>query len=435
MLQLLISTWLLAVLLSSFINTKASLCLYLAYMLFVPFVQIDLPGLHLGENLVSTMILAGFLIKNWSKRKMLDFSIFKPFFFLYVFYLVMILFQRDTPMGFMLNSYRVNIMRIFILPFVLWNAYLMDRKILNAIQRTLLISVLIICLYGLFLTQMQGFNPWLMAVLPLGGSEFNEEYAFSGLDGRIFGRISSVFPHPMTNGLFLCISFVYVWAVRKWIDNKYLLIFLLGIISLDIMFCGVRSAIAGLGAGVVFYLILTRKIKLALWVVIGLYAALLVAQNIPGLSDYLGSIADIENKKGSVQGSSIDMRIEQLNGCFREIQNCFLVGKGYDWTSYYHSIKGDHPIILAFESLIYVVLCNNGFLGIIAWSIFFFMIFRMRWPVKELRYLIPTLFVTYIAYSCITGEFGYIRYTLIFYVVVLMNYMPSRIENKRITKL
>lgn len=427
MLDLLISIWLLSAMVTSFINTKASLCLLLSYMLFVPFVKVNFIGLSLGENFVYLVILLGFFLKNLGKTYLFDIKIFKPFLLLYGFYLVMIPFQSGMPTEEMFNSFRLSVMRTFILPFILWNAYKVDYSILKPVQTTLILSIVIICGYGLFLTQTQGFNPWLISILPLGGSEFNQDYAFSGNDGRMFGRISSVFSHPMTFGLFLCISLIYAWGTRRY-TNKYVLMIVMALICLNILFCGIRSAIGGTAIGICSYMLLSHRIKIAAGVAVGAIAVLLIINTVPGMNSYISSITDVQNKNEDVNGSSIEMRQRQLNGCFKEIQNCQLVGKGYGWVNYYKKLHGDHPVMLAFESLIYVVLCNNGFLGITAWIVFIVYFFRMSWPNKELKILLPTLLVTYLAYSCITGEYEYMQRTLIMYVMILMNYYP-RINN------
>ena len=70
-----------------------------------------------------------------------------------------------------------------------------------------------------------------------------------------------------------------------------------------------------------------------------------IINSIPELSTYIGSIADIDNQKQDVTGSSLSMRMEQLYGCFEEIDNSLLFGKGFGWTGYYTTLHGDHPII------------------------------------------------------------------------------------------
>lgn len=428
MLQLIISLWLIAVLITSFTNLKACLCLFLSYMLFVPFVQIDI-GIHLGENFIYMIILIGFLKNYWKHRADFDFKIFRPFLFLYGFYLLMIPFQSGMPIDEMLNIFRISAMGNFILPFVLWNTYIFTPEIKNALEKTLIISIVVICFYGLYLTQTGGLNPWLMTVLPLGGSDYDLDYAFSD-DGRVFGRISSVFNHPMTFGFFLDISLIYIWSIRdklKW----YVSIMIFIIVALNIVFCGVRSAIGGAAIGVCFYLIKSRKIKLALGGLVAGYLLMLFIQTIPGMGGYVNSITDVHNKKADVNGSSIEMRMDQLNGCFNEISSCPFTGKGYGWTAYYKKIKGDHPILLAFESLVFVVLCDNGYLGALIWILFVIGLFRMKWPNKQLQVIVPTLFITYIGYSCITGEYGYLKFTLIIYIMMLIHYWPKERLNKK----
>lgn len=121
--------------------------------------------------------------------------------------------------------------------------------------------------------------------------------------------------------------------------------------------------------------------------------------------------------------SSIDMRMEQLNGCFREIQDCLIFGKGYEWCGYYMSIHDLHPVLLAFESLIFVVLCNSGIVGLCVWVITFVWLFRGVYRMNKnvnVTLFVITLAVYYIAYSAITGEYGYMKYFIIFYTLLLM---------------
>ena len=54
----------------------------------------------------------------------------------------------------------------------------------------------------------------------------------------------------------------------------------------------------------------------------------IIIENIPELSATIDSIFIKDSRQTNVEGSSIDMRMEQLNGCFREIQDCLIFWKG-----------------------------------------------------------------------------------------------------------
>lgn len=77
----------------------------------------------------------------------------------------------------------------------------MDPKLANQLKLTVVICICIAFGYGLFLTTTNGQNPYQLLIMTANGEKWNEEYAAVG-GGRMFGRISSVFGHPMTYGLF-----------------------------------------------------------------------------------------------------------------------------------------------------------------------------------------------------------------------------------------
>ena len=143
-----------------------------------------------------------------------------------------------------------------------------------------------------------------------------------------------------------------------------------------IFLCGIRTPIGAMFLTVFFYLLMLRRIKPMIYVAVIGFIGYIIIENIPELSATIDSIFIKDSRQTNVEGSSIDMRMEQLNGCFREIQDCLIFGKGYEWCGYYMSIHDLHPVLLAFESLIFVVLCNSGIVGLCVWVITFVWLFR-----------------------------------------------------------
>lgn len=427
-----------SILLLCFFNIRLGAALYLAYALLVPINDITLGPLHLGENLVKFALVAA-LFFDFKVRHHYKFSwkLLMPLVWYYVIELFLIPFQSETSFGWMVNSWRVDIMRTMFGAFVVYNVMTVYPDSKKLFRNSLLISILIAGVYGLFLTTTGGINPYILEIVSETGSNLDEESLteYFSDDNRLFGRISSVFRHPMSFGLFIGLAFVYIWSVRKRI-HKWIFFPLLVILGLDSLFCGVRSCIGGLVVAVAYYLIFSKNLKIGIAaLIIGLVGYNIVLQ-LPEVSDYLGSITDVHGTKSDVGGSSIEMRLDQLNGCFKEIQNCPFVGKGYGWVAYYKANFGDHPVILAFESLIFVVLCNNGFLGIIIWIFLALSIYKNNHKyLSSASVVADSLLIFYIAYACITGEYGYMPYFLLFYICLAMESQPESVEvSKKNTK-
>lgn len=420
MLGFVISIYLFITIVLCFVRVKAGIAMFLLYQILVPFVNIQLGSLSFGVNFINFAILLGLLFSYRNKIKQFSYKSLLPFLYLFGAQLLLIPFQTGMPMGEQLNNFRINIMLSLLLPFAMVNVMKFDKKAYNLFLFVLVIGILIATIYGLFLTLIPGINPWLMLVLPLGGAEFNDSYALADGEGRLFGRISSVFSHPMTFGLFLCFSFVFMVSnikpKEKGVNVFYILMMVL--IATAVFVCGIRTPIGTLVLAALFYLMLERKFKIFAYGALASVAVYAIISQIPNMATYVSSIFDSDSE--NVSGSSLDMRLNQLQGCFNAIRGHELTGLGYGWTTYYQSIRGDHPVILAFESLLYVVLCNSGYLGILIWGFMLFLYYR--YVSKRFNHqgksIMLTLMITYLTYSMITGEYGYMRYFLIFYVMV-----------------
>ena len=411
--------WVALIILMFFVKLRTGICLYVAYMILVPYMNINL-GINLQWNMVNTLLLVAFFFSCYKGKKApISFKPFWPFLFLYVAQLMEMPFQHDVPFDYSFNSFRLNLMSYMILPFVIWNHAATDPELSGQLRKTVLICICIAFGYGLFLTTTDGQNPYQMLIMAANGEEWNAGYAAVG-GGRMFGRISSVFGHPMTYGLFLGMALVYVYSVRECL-NKYVgVVLILGIIA-AIFLCGIRSPIGALFATVLVFLLLNHKVKLMIQVAIVGCLGYAIISSVPDLNSYVESI--FSDDKSEVAGSSMEMRMEQFEGCLAEIRNNPIFGKGYDWVGYYETNFGDHPVMLAFESLSYVVLCNSGFLGVVIWVVFLIRLYQsMKRNVKNKETLIMVLVLMayYLAYSMITGEYGYMKYFMLFYTLILL---------------
>lgn len=426
MIGLIISIYLIIMLAFCFIKLRVGIAMFLLYQILVPFVNIRIGSLYFGANLVNFTVLIGLLFTYRDRIKSFDYKSLIPFFFLYIAQFTLIPFQTRTPIEIQLNNFRIDVMGTLLLPFAMINVMKFDKYAYKLFRNILIIGITIAAIYGLVLTLIPGINPWLMLVMPLNEMEFNEGYAATQDQGRLFGRISSVFSHPMTFGLFLCLSFVYIYSLIKPKVSNIQHFLMLGLILSAILMCGIRTPIGTLMVTIMFYLLITRKIKLSVYIIIASIVVYIIVIQIPVMADFISSIFDSSSE--NVAGSSLDMRIKQLDGCLKEISGHELTGLGYKWTSHYISTYTIHPVILAFESLLYMVLCNSGYIGILIWITMIILYYRYvsKNFIKTNAYILFTLLLTYLTYSLITGEYGYMRYFLIFYVLILSGFTKKR---------
>lgn len=421
-LQLIVSGWMGLILLMSFVKIKYGVALFLVYMILVPAVMITIGDRMWGANVVNTAFLLSYVVYFIRNKRSVEWKPFIPFIVYFIMTLIIMPFQTGMPTIEMFDQWRKDVMMYLFLPFVMWNVMKDDPTSVRLFRNSVLFGMVIAVCYGLFLTTMPGQNPYQMVMLLLSGIGGDVDwYSYYGAfdSGRLFGRISSVFQHPMQFALFLGLSVIYVFAIRNKISKTFFVIIMFGLVVMS-MICGVRSVLGGLAVAVAYYLVVGRNAKVfGALLILGSIAIVIISQ-IPELSVYLGSIADINNKTGAVSGSSVEMRFDQLYGAVEEAEANPIWGLGYSWTTYYQSLYGNHPVCLAFESLLYVIICNFGIAGFVIWGTLALLIIwnNFKFDLKE-KVVVDALFVFYVAYSAITGEYGYMKLFLIFYVLLL----------------
>lgn len=398
---------------------------YLAYIFLVPFMKVEIGGYVLQWNFINILVLLAFFVNQYRKNDGIfkfDYRPLIPFFIYFGVSLVLMPFQDGMPAGEALNTWRMQVMKYLILPFVIWNDIKVNHASIKLYRNVTIGCIIISALYGLYLTTMPGINPYMIFISEANGVEFDLDYAAgitkSGIDdGRLFGRISSVFGHPMTFGLFLGLALFYLYRNKKNI-NIWLFYGLISFVLTDIVVCGVRSVIGATIITLLFILIQSRNFKILSVAATCLCLFLILTTSFPSLHIYFYSI--IDRTSADIHGSSIELRLSQLEGCFQEIQNTLFLGKGFGWTGHYLSLYEVHPTMLAFESLIFVILCNSGLLGMFLWIYMSVKVIAFNnLKVHPTDYLLNALLTFYIAYACITGEYGYMQYFILFYILLL----------------
>lgn len=413
--------------------------LYILICFLVPTLSVS----YLGPNFKWAFFNIFLLVSLYLCAKKNGASIYiqpiKPFIYLFFFYLCVIPFQFSTPYSFQLSSWIGQFLRYFILPMAVSTLFYLkiNKKCdfnIKILDYAIYMAIALACIYGILLIFLDGFNPYLFYMLQDKDDVERLLGNYTQAEGRLFGRIFSVFHHPMTFGVFLISSFSFSLHKLLINEDKKIVLILLLLILVNAVTCGVRSVIGGVLVAISFFIILNKKAKY-LWLVIlgGLVGVIIISMD-ETLWNYVLSIFSSDSKS-DIQGSSINQRIRQFLGCLDEISSNPLFGKGYSWNSYYETVKGFHPVILAFESLIFIVICNWGILGIIAWGFFLLKIHskNMKQHSKgfDKFYMLEVYSISYLSYVCITGDYAYTIYWMLFYVYIYMDqiYHFKKINN------
>lgn len=422
------------ILLFFFLKFRIGLCVYIAYIFIVPYCNLNIGGVSFSWNLINTALLLAYCIdcKRRCGKIRFVYKPFIPFFLLYGLLLLEMPFQSGVPIDSAFNMWRLDIFNM-ILPIIMLSASQYDKNIGKDGLITMIFVCVVVIVYAFLLIPLQGVNPYIMELARINNVDIMDAQ-FGEQSTRLMIKISSVFTHPMTLGAFLGMAAVYVFSQLYYSNNKriVLLSVLVGLFSC-IFICGIRTPIASLFITVAVYLLLKRNFKVFIYAsLIGIVCYYIIIQ-IPALTGTISSIIDSDSS--NVGGSSIDMRLSQLDAAFDEVRDCMIFGKGYGYNSYYWSMYGTHPRLYSFESLVLVILCNYGMVGFLIWGIMFYKVFKIskKMNLKSSNIYIAILIVYYISFTCITGEYSYMKYLLIFYSLIIINAYLQRHNRLTIT--
>lgn len=401
----------------TFVSLKWAIALYIFFSFLVPVVSLPI----LPFSLLTLVMVLRIVYEIISRKKNPDFRPLIPYAFLMTFQLLMIPFQSNgMPQSLQFSSWRIELLTGMFVPVILWWVVSSDRSSSRLISGLFCVMIAVTGLYGLFLTQTVGVNPYITLVnLIEGRTDFMENWLSA--EDRLFGRSSSMFDHPMRWGLFLDMSLCFLLAVKNRL-KKWLFGFLIALVLINIVVCGVRTSLATAMAVIAYYMFRNMSFRTILYAFISFALVLLIVYSNDNLLNYVASIFDLSGKKTDVNGSSLDMRLSQLNAVFSVIRDHEMLGNGYGWVSYYLSVYGNHPVLYAFESLLYVILCQSGFIGLFLWiifGVFSLAVPRMVLTNKKKCIVTDCIFFAYIIYCLLTGDYAYMRMYYVFYVSII----------------
>ena len=404
----LITAFALLILGLAFVRYKLAIVLYLAYMILVPHLNINLPVWSVSYATINAVLLL-VLIYNIKLKNDLsfDFTATKPFIFLLSSLLFITLFTKLVAPFFQVYRLGIDIMIVCVISFIIWNVSINNAKFITQAKWGLIISITIAGVYAILIMPLGGENPYTSFLTNHFGLETDYAMSYVGIEMFRIRNQGTTF-HPMTWTFYLSIFSIFslIFFLK---ERKLLYLGLLCFVIFNIIVADVRTGLAASILALAYIFVRYNKFsKTILWgtaLVVILAFAVTASEEL--LERFL-SMIDTSGTKTNIEGSSITMRLEQFNGCLDIISKSMLMGKGYFWTSYYITEYSMHPIALGFESLIFVVLCNHGIVGAALWAIFAIMLLRIPrkiLSVKENVYCVDGLVIFFFAYTVITGIF------------------------------
>lgn len=226
---------------------------------------------------------------------------------------------------------------------------------LQLVSKPIVITLYIVTIYGLF-TFFSHTDPIRSIIKP----DFSITYFWGE---RL--RTASTWSHPISYG-FICS--IFFWLVFKEYkkNDKYILLFLLAV---NVFICGSRTAIVCFVSMMcLFWLFAYNLKKKAKYGIAALLSTFLFV-SFPYISEKTSETYDSAMGQSDVGGSSINMRLRQLDAVLYESRNFRLTGGGLDYSKEvlglgkedWSQVKGD---LFGMESYLFNILMERGIIGL-----------------------------------------------------------------------
>ncbi len=439
--------WLLLAVAVAVFDIKASIGLIIAYLLLVPYSTFVYSFATIEINYIILLIFVLFVLKEGLNRKeTFDFSLAKPFLifclFLLVGSLLSSIYSASLGLGSQLSYIRRFSIINFLIPIMLWHMCKNENDVFYFV-RIIFVCMFIMGLYGIYCF-VTGFNPYVTGLSVLFAVQNNFDILGVIERAGLGGKIQSTTIHPMAWSVLLVMTLYasYIFFKTKSTILFYLFVVL---IAFNLFVCNVRSGIVAFFVGLFFLFprYSSRSILIVLFIVLLVFIIGIDTSIFGDYQPFIDSIIYFNDPEKNIGGSSIELRISQLEGAIDLwINGGLLFGNGFGWCTDYNITYGDHPVLLAFESIIYRIIIESGLLGIILWVWFAYRLFKLNHSFcysneKKLRFdywLNNSFIISYIVFDIVTGIFGF-NFFLIFLVLMIKNVRFKKINGPRLNSL
>ena len=412
----------------SFVNFRKAFIWFCAYQIFVQFgIQLfSIGGLSLPLGLVTSAVF--FLL--FLKRKGYKDPHMKSFPFKLAF--ILILLSRVLTCFTTVGSFSEELNRAITFSFQnVINIYLAWYVFRSEKEYRYLFKI---ATFVMLVAALLGYYEYFAQYNPYTNYEKNfigEGINYYVIDVRGF-RITSVFEHPigtgMNFGLYFVVTLYLLVNERKKIPYRRVALFTAFLCLPLVLFTKQR---AGMLFTLIIALIIVNFKKKSFYgiLLIGLIGFVVMYPTFSNYSQYIASIFD-QSSKTAVGGSSLAMRITQLDACINLLNFSPLFGLGEKYSNYISNIYTQNALML--ESVWFDQMVKHGLMGVAAYLVLaceFIVTIPRKYNFGKLILVPIGFWITY-TLTTIPSFRTYLLYIFIFYLI----YKKDAIKNLECNK-
>lgn len=339
--------------------------------------------LPLSLNSFCTLILASFWILHLlSSRNLYDKNFFSQYIIIFfVLNIIISLLFGNVPVFYQLSCLN-QFFLTQLLPTILTISIIKTSKDIKKVTEVYAISFAICMGYGLFCFISKigyYYNQYFIDYFGYGrNADMTREIGQSmgGIVGRIVGTPSA---DSYSFGMIVPFACLTLFAIQSTCKNRFNC-FVFWSLFLGVLCTTRRSPIIALFTFFFFlFLFSNHKLKYIKYVITFVGVVFGCVYLIPELESFKYILETVlffwdDNvaATNNVSGSSVGYRTYQLMYTLEQIKDSWLFGNG--WGS--HFFQGRHPNMNGWESIVFTTLMQFGLLGVIMWSLLFWLAYR-----------------------------------------------------------
>ena len=269
---------------------------------------------------------------------------------------------------------------------------------------------IVYCIYFELILRVNPAGMPLYILLGQGDNDFIVDMIDSERGGFDL-RAQTVYRHPLSLGQYMLVLLPLFLMKGKYFSNLFFSFLICALIILS----GSRGAMAPMVLILFISMIKSSHINFRKLVV--LFAVIIaVISSIPDkqrdkftkeVEPFVAGLAfwdDEKQEENDVSGSSMEMRFDQINAAFVEIEENPIFGRGYGYRDYWIFLHNDlHPELLGFESVFLLYLVERGWIGLIFFFFIVYYIYRLCKNETISTITILLVFVGYLTSIIMTG--------------------------------
>lgn len=257
-------------------------------------------------------------------------------------------------------------------------------------------------------------------------------------------RVQAMFFNPFDYGYICILLLLYNWYgyMKSYISKKRFYV-IIGCCLFGIITCGCRTNMlcSFIGAFVYVLFAFDLKKRTKYFAVCSLIGIILFS-SIPLLQEKVYEMLSIFDKKSSMSGSSIEMRVLQYTAVMNHIKGHFLLGRGLDYFLIDMGWREGKQYLVdqdlfGLEGVLMNHLLERGFLGVCFYLFFyvyiFYFFYKHKSKDKNISALGISILITYLAFANMTGELNSVFPTLLLLGICLkvlyMNIHFKKVQN------